>query len=554
MSKSKKVQTFQRITFNHVTIHTSLHLQEDVSVNDDNTFSLVAKKYVNYFPRISSDTKFVVTTQINYLQNTYTLVDFYESTCEESTTDKRVTKFLDTKAYFVNSEMLEDQDSTTFVFSNQIDNRDILNCMCLYFHEANTNSYQIDFTKLIIIRDNFCKNIILTEYYMKMFICEKPNIEHQINLSNVEQQTYLLNVEQQTYLSNIFFDEKWKDVCNIILNFLPIDTIKTLREVSKQFKNIIYNLPYSYKLKYYDLPDDTESYDAYIISGVEVSKWDFYESQKIPDFRWLINFMPNTVCASMNDHSRNSKYDTKYHANNNPSYFLHYSDIFKLQNLKTLRVIGFVNISSIENLTKLENLCLQYCVHIVTDHMIRNLVNLQYLNFTVDCGGGDITDISISRLVKLRHLVINDNIYITDISISQLINLHHLDIYSCTSITDASIEILTNLQHLNIGCCNNITDKSVEKLTNLKYLNISHCKNITDASISKLTKLETLIMSDCNKHLISSDILTTLQHLSNLKIYKCLLMLVLYVFVVKQNHISTNLKNVKVVIKIVIVV
>jgi len=297
------------------------------------------------------------------------------------------------------------------------------------------------------------------------------------------------NLKHATYLANVFDT----DCCNNILNFLRISTIKTLRKVSKKFKNIIYNLPYSCDLEYYQ-----KDWDEYHVLQKRNIKFNLKNLQVIPDFRWLINFMPNTVCASMN-YREYSEHDIprKYYGNN-PSHFLPYSDIFKLQNLKTLKVYGFIDISCIENLTKLEKLCLTDCYHAVTDHMIRNLVNLQYLKFYIE-GRNEITDVSIGQLVNLRHL----------------------DIFMCRSITDASIEILTNLEYLNIGYCTNITDKSVEKLKNLKYLDVSHCKNITDASISKLTKLETLIMSVCNEHLISDEILKTLQHLSNLQRDEC---------------------------------
>jgi hypothetical protein len=478
MSKSEFKPKAKPIRFNLDTIRTPLDIHKDVFVNDsDNTFSIRAKKYENYFPQISSETKLIATTQIIWpvdSNNKYTIIHLIDKMNEES-------------PIYIRSNY---SDTCVFVFNNLVDNHDILQCMSLRFHDTHANSDRIDFSKLIIIGDDYCTNIHQIEDFFKKTHFNKQLGLHKENLANL--------FEITCYSNNI-------------LNFLPINTIKTLREVSKQFKNIIYNLPYSCDLEYYDLPDDPL---AYYMNQMIRSRNNRYMLQKIPDFRWLIKSMPNTVCASIHAaesmfnilRTETSRMSSLYFGI--PAHILPSSEISRLHNLKTLKVFGNVDISFISNLTKLENLCLE--------RQNDNVYNRIVVHHST------VTDNTIRNLVNLRHLNVPYCSNLTDASVGLLVNLRHLNVSNCRNFTDASIGRLVNLQYLNISHSRQISDTSISQLVNLRYLDISHCvANISDESISNLIQLETLIMADCNEHLISDDCLMTLQHLRKLRIVIC---------------------------------
>jgi len=185
--------------------------------------------------------------------------------------------------------------------------------------------------------------------------------------------------------------------------------------------------------------------------------------------------------------------------------FNHMTDLKVLSVGKDCRIDD----GSIKNLTKLENLCIEYGDN-YNIMSLNHLTNLKILcldkyDFVHSDTAPLIENECIKNLTQLEELYIEDARNITDLN--HMTNLKFLNIDNCDNIDDEGIKKLTQLDELHISSNKKITD--LNHLTNLKTLNIHSC-NIGDSGIRKLTQLDELRISNNKK-------ITNLNHLTNLK-------------------------------------
>ena len=186
-----------------------------------------------------------------------------------------------------------------------------------------------------------------------------------------------------------------------------------------------------------------------------------------------------------------------------------------LTNLKKLRLSGFHEIDNISydhisNLSQLEELEIK-CIYALPN--FNHMTDLKVLSVGKDCR---IDDGSIKNLTKLENLCIEYGDNYNIMSLNHLTNLKILCldkydfVHSDTAplIENECIKNLTRLEELYIEDARNITD--LNHMTNLKFLNIDNCDNIDDEGIKKLTQLDEL-------HISSNKKITDLNHLTNLK-------------------------------------
>ena len=186
-----------------------------------------------------------------------------------------------------------------------------------------------------------------------------------------------------------------------------------------------------------------------------------------------------------------------------------------LTNLKKLRLSGFHEIDNISydhisNLSQLEELEIK-CIYALPN--FNHMTDLKVLSVGKDCR---IDDGSIKNLTKLENLCIEYGDNYNIMSLNHLTNLKILCldkydfVHSDTAplIENECIKNLTQLEELYIEDARNITD--LNHMTNLKFLNIDNCDNIDDEGIKKLTQLDEL-------HISSNKKITDLNHLTNLK-------------------------------------
>lgn len=106
-------------------------------------------------------------------------------------------------------------------------------------------------------------------------------------------------------------------------------------------------------------------------------------------------------------------------------------------------------------------------------------------------GGGVVTDLSITRLSRLRQLIlVSGNHVVTDDGLSQLTTLTRLDLTDNREISNCGIDSLTALTILNL-CRTSRIHSLNHAMTRLRELNVSDSA-VDSESVSPLTTLTTL--------------------------------------------------------------
>jgi len=218
------------------------------------------------------------------------------------------------------------------------------------------------------------------------------------------------------------------------------------------------------------------------------------------------------------------------------NYIIHC--LSKLENLKTLRFVGYITNDGFSYLSNLINLKeLHYEGNKSTSNAflhLSKLINLEVLsikNSTINTGIDTGID-NLSKLTKLTALNLENCLfslrYLYLYYSSDLTNLTKLNLSQCNFLTDAELIPLKkftnfkNIEKLYLSQCDKITDTGLFFLRdsiNLEILDISHCNLITDQGLkhlSKLTNLKILDISHCN--LITDKGLKHLSKLTNLYI------------------------------------
>lgn len=124
----------------------------------------------------------------------------------------------------------------------------------------------------------------------------------------------------------------------------------------------------------------------------------------------------------------------------------------------------------------------------ISDDGLKYLTNLTHLDLSNDSW---ISDLGIQNLTKLQTLCLADAYNrVTSSGVSQLVNLTKLDISGMNLITDYGIRGLEQLLSLTLDIDSKVTDEGISNLINLTFLSLNDL--ITDAGISPLTNLTKL--------------------------------------------------------------
>lgn len=114
------------------------------------------------------------------------------------------------------------------------------------------------------------------------------------------------------------------------------------------------------------------------------------------------------------------------------------------------------------------------CNRLITDVGLHSLTNLTRLSLTDPHPGRNdnvCTDASVSRLINLRVLILDDHRFVTDCALSCLTNLRELYLCRNPIITDSGISGLTNLRVLDVQKANKqITVNGLKSLFRLRRL------------------------------------------------------------------------------------
>ncbi len=196
-----------------------------------------------------------------------------------------------------------------------------------------------------------------------------------------------------------------------------------------------------------------------------------------------------------------SDYGLEEHEYEAYPYYDFINTLSDLKWFKNLSIISFAynprieDISGIENLDKLEYICLE-STGVENIEPLRNLKNLKRLNLG-DCYISDIS--ALEELTNIEMLDISNN-EIKDITaLDRLTNLKMLSISNNNYIWDITpLKNLTNLTNLSMESCH-ISDIAVlENMTNLTYLDLDN-NYVNDISVLKnLENLDTLYLSGNN--------------------------------------------------------
>lgn len=210
-----------------------------------------------------------------------------------------------------------------------------------------------------------------------------------------------------------------------------------------------------------------------------------------------------------------------------------------------LNMLDDLNLSFIENLTKLEELTINDNIYKYKNEL-SNLVNLKQLNIPhnrvlhniirpdiakllpkleyVECGDYEFTDEHIMYLSNIKSLICGKNSFFTDLSLKNLTKLEIFDIANAHMIVSVSVfKSLVNLTEFHSGrvqfpdiafinmsnmeslyCDDNtiITDMCLSYMPNLTNLDCGRNKNFTDSGISQLEYLESL---ECGSNITITD-------------------------------------------------
>ena len=301
----------------------------------------------------------------------------------------------------------------------------------------------------------------------------------------------------------------YRQIYQLIFDFLDLIDKLTYRQVSKEFKNFHITDLMSFKnYNYLLLLNET-----ILKQHLHTKKLLAPHNTNITQLNFLVHLQELYLSGS--DRSSNCSINEltnlrKLTLSNFPSI----TDLNTLTKLEVLKIYGsnaidnqsikelnlsefacssYLHVTSFTHMTNLKRLSIQGSDCSVKNDDIRGL-DLTYLDISFNTS---ITDLSF--LAKsLKQLIAPDTL-INDHTIDCL-DLTHLDISGARNVR--SIDHMTNLVSLKINNESQISDKSIKKLLNLVELQTRDNKNITD--VNHLTKLK--ILHACRSGITDSGI------------------------------------------------
>lgn len=113
----------------------------------------------------------------------------------------------------------------------------------------------------------------------------------------------------------------------------------------------------------------------------------------------------------------------------------------------------------------------------ITDEGLKFISNVRYLGLGFN---NNITDKGLKFISNATHLILDYNTNITDEGLKYIPKIQHLELCCNGLITNEGLKFIPNIRYLDLGNNKNITNEGLKYISDVQHLNLGHNRLITD--------------------------------------------------------------------------